>query len=65
MGKYFIEENVKLASDKSSKIRIFESPVVRLIKEENYIDLFNKFVEKNRKVTVSTNQIKKPQSYFS
>jgi pimeloyl-ACP methyl ester carboxylesterase len=36
---------VKLATDKGSTMRIFESPVVRLIKDENYVDSFNRFVD--------------------
>lgn len=36
---------VKLAKDEKLVMRLFESPVVRLIKEEEYVDSLNKFVD--------------------
>ena len=36
---------VRVARDEKPSMRIFESPVVRLIKDEGYLDAFNRFVD--------------------
>lgn len=41
----------RLSADETPTMRIFESPVVRLIKQERYVDSFNRFLDrKNRPV---------------